>query len=98
MPVKKSLQKKYDAKYDLIKFVLSLFVLAIHASVYPMGLFPWLRIAVPLFFMLSAYFVFSKLHSAPADQQKAILKNFVYRNLRLYLFWFVILLPLTLVK
>lgn len=98
MPVKKSLQKKYDAKYDLIKFVLSLFVLAIHASVYPMGLFPWVRIAVPLFFMLSAYFVFSKLHSAPADQQKAILKNFVYRNLRLYLCWFMILLPLTLVK
>ena len=87
---------KNDAKYDLIKFFLSIFVLAIHSNLYPMVLYPWLRIAVPLFFVMSSYFVFSKLREAPREKQKVILKNFVVRNLQLYLCWFVILLPITL--
>ena len=86
---------KPDAKYDLVKFFLSLLVLAIHSELYPMVLYPWLRIAVPLFFVISSYFVFSKMHDAPADKQKQILKKFVARNLQLYLCWFVILLPAT---
>ncbi len=86
---------KIDAKYDLIKFFLSLLVLAIHSTIYPMVLYPWLRIAVPLFFILSSYFVFSKLHKADENEQKVILKKFVVRNLKLYLCWFVILLPIT---
>ena len=87
---------KQDAKYDIAKFVLSLLVVAIHASLYPTVLFPWLRIAVPLFFMISSYFLFSKMREASADQHKSILKKFVVRNLQLYLCWFVILLPITL--
>ena len=74
----------------------SLFVLAIHSSLYPMVLYPWLRIAVPLFFMTSSYFLFSKLHETSADNHKAILKKFVARNLKLYLCWFVIQLPVLL--
>ncbi len=89
---------KYDAKYDLIKFGLSLLVIAIHASLYPKALYPWLRTAVPLFFMISSYFVFSKLYNAPKAEQKGILKKFVVRNLQLYLCWFLILLPITLLK
>lgn len=87
---------KNDAKYDLIKYFLSLLVLAIHTSLYPMVLYPWLRIAVPLFFIMSSYFVFSKLYEAPREKQKVILKKFVIRNLQLYWCWFVILLPITL--
>lgn len=87
---------KPDAKYDIAKLVLSLLVVAIHASLYPTVLFPWLRIAVPLFFMISSYFLFSKLREASADQHKSILKKFVVRNLKLYLCWFVIFLPITL--
>ena len=49
---------KTDAKYDWIKLILSLCILAIHAKVYPMVLFPWLRLAVPLFFIISYYFSF----------------------------------------
>ncbi len=86
---------KPDSKYDLIKFFLSLLVLAIHSTLYPMILYPWLRIAVPLFFTISSYFVFLKMKDASAEKQKAILKKFVTRNLKLYLCWFVILLPIT---
>lgn len=84
-----------DAKYDLVKFFLSLLVLAMHATLYPMVLYPWLRIAVPMFFIMSSYFVFSKLREATKDNQKAILKKFVIRNLQLYLCWFIILSPMT---
>ncbi len=87
---------KNDAKYDLIKYFLSWLVLAIHSALYPTVLYPWVRIAVPLFFIMSSYFVFSKLRDASREEQKVILKKFVVRNLQLYLCWFVILLPITL--
>lgn len=89
-------EQKNDAKYDLIKFFLSLLVLAIHSTLYPMVLYPWLRIAVPLFFIMSSNFVFSKLQrEASKEKQKVILKKFIVRNLQLYLCWFIILLPIT---
>ena len=86
---------KHDSKYDIVKFILSLLVLAIHSTLYPMVLYPWLRIAVPLFFMMSSYFLFSKLREASKDNYRAILRKFVVRNLQLYLCWFIILLPIT---
>lgn len=86
---------KYDSKYDVVKFILSLLVLAIHSTLYPMVLYPWLRIAVPLFFIMSSYFLFSKLRDASEDKQKTILKKFTIRNLQLYLCWCIILLPIT---
>lgn len=86
---------KDDAKYDLAKFFLSLFVLAIHANLSPMTLYPWLRTAVPLFFIMSSFFLFSKISNVSADKHKGILKKFVARNLQLYVCWFIILLPIT---
>ena len=88
--------KKNYAKYDLLKFFLSLMIIAIHSAIYPMILYPWLRIAVPLFFIMSSYFVFSKLCSATPDKQKSIIKKFVVRNLQLYFCWLAIFLPITL--
>ena len=87
---------KTDAKYDWIKLILSLGILAIHAKVYPMVLFPWLRLAVPLFFIISSYFLFSKLQTVAPEEQKTVVKRFVIRNARLYACWLVILLPVTL--
>jgi surface polysaccharide O-acyltransferase-like enzyme len=89
-------EQKNDAKYDLIKFFLSLLVLAIHSTLYPMVLYPWLRIAVPLFFIMSSYFVFVKIREASVEQHKIIIKKFVIRNLQLYFCWCIILLPITL--
>lgn len=86
---------KYDSKYDIAKFILSLSVLAIHSTLYPMILYPWLRIAVPLFFIMSSYFLFLKLRETSEDKHKSILKKFVVRNLQLYLCWLTILLPIT---
>ena len=89
------LVSKNDAKYDILKFFLSLMILAIHSVIYPLLLYPWLRMAVPLFFIISSKFVFSKLKNATREDQKNILKKFVFRNLQLYFSWFVILLPAT---
>lgn len=89
------MKTEYDAKYDIVKFVLSLFVVAIHAVVYPYAVYPWVRMAVPLFFMISAYFIFGKLQHATMEQQRAILKKYVVRNALLYACWFVILSPMT---
>lgn len=88
--------QKYDAKFDYIKLFLSIMVLAIHCMIYPTILFPWLRIAVPLFFIISSYFLFSKLKHSDDKQQYQLLKKYFLRNFRLYSFWFVILLPITL--
>lgn len=98
METSKRKNSKYDAKYDLVKFILSFLVVAIHANLFPMVLYPWLRIAVPLFFMISSYFLFSKLFCAQKTEHKTILKGFVQRNLALYACWFVILLPITFIK
>ena len=87
---------KTDAKYDIVKFFLSLLVLAIHSVLYPLILYPWLRIAVPIFFIMSSYFVFLRINEVPVEKHKVIIKKFVIRNLLLYLCWCVILLPITL--
>ena len=89
-------QHKYDAKYDLVKLGLAVMVLAIHAGLFPSVLYPWLRIAVPLFFLLSSYFLFSKLAQAKKEAHKKILLDFAKRNLCLYLAYFLLLLPFTL--
>ena len=85
---------KSDARYDIAKFTLSLFIVAIHTKLFPELLYPWLRIAVPLFFLISGYFYFRKLNGV-SDKQRLLLslKNFTKRNLALYLFWTIVFLP-----
>lgn len=81
--------EKYDV-FDLIKFILSFFVMAIHCG-YDMQ-YPELRIAVPLFFMISSFLFFSK------EPNGLSLKKFILRNLILYFYWFILLLPFTLIS
>lgn len=88
---------RYDSKYDILKLCLALFVVAIHTNLFPMVLYPWLRIAVPMFFMLTSYFFFQKIQNRGEEEQKKIRKTFVLRNIRLYVFWFVVCLPVTLI-
>lgn len=81
---------------DITKFVLSIFVIAIHAGLASAALNPLLRIAVPIFFMISSYLFFKKVNKGNSGQQNnAALKKFVKRNLQFYAFWFVLLLPVT---
>lgn len=86
-----------DAKFDILKFVMSLMVVAIHTSMLPKILYPWLRLAVPLFFLMTSYFLFRKFAKCDnASEQRMVIKAFVVRNLKLYGFWFLLLLPYTL--
>lgn len=80
---------------DLLKFVLSVAVVAIHVN--PFG--PWgswanpiLRTAVPLFFLITAYFFFSGYASCGTLEERFLkLEKYVKRNMQLYLFWLVLL-------
>lgn len=85
--------KKYDS-LDLLKFIMSIMVVAIHTQLFPMILYPWLRLAVPLFFITSSFLLYNKIKNNK-NQEKEIIKNYVIRQLKFYLFWLIILLPVT---
>ena len=93
--------KNYDF-LDLLKMVLILMVLAIHAPLstgISMGgidlAIPIFRMAVPLFFLMSSYFFFGKYQRCDGEGRRVALLKFIKRNLFLYLIWFVICLPVT---
>jgi surface polysaccharide O-acyltransferase-like enzyme len=54
--------------------------------------YPEFRIAVPLFFMISSFLFFSK------EPNGLSLKKFILRNLILYFYWFILLLPFTVIS
>lgn len=91
--------KRLDA-VDIAKFVMSIFIVCLHIN--PFGEYrvfiqPLLRTAVPLFFLISAYFFFRKQRKCSSLEEKvACLQKYVTRNLQLYAFWFVVLLAPTL--
>ena len=73
---------------DVFRAFLALMVMAIHSHLLPILLFPWVRLAVPCFFLISSYFYFLK-----NEHEK--LKKFSIRLLRLYVAWFIVLMPIT---
>ena len=88
-------RKNYDI-FDLTKFILCLFIVALHSGIVPDILSPCVRIAVPLFFMISAYLFFErKSKIIDSSRGGGVLYRYVKRNLKLYLFWSLILFPLT---
>lgn len=56
---------------------------------------PILRIAVPIFFILSSYFFFKKVAKLNKQDALQVYKKFLRRSIMLYLFWFVVLMPIT---
>ena len=95
--MKSSIEMKGNAVFDYSKFILAIMVVAIHTRFLPKLLYPWLRLAVPLFFIMTGYFLFQKTAAlnSPAEKNKRML-SFVERNLKLYFFWFLLLLPFVL--
>lgn len=89
----------YGNACDLLKLVLSFFVVAIHVNPFGSKLwylrYPLARIAVPLFFMMSSYFFFKKIKTQDTKSQLNSLMIFVKRNLILYISWFIIWFPVT---
>ncbi len=81
---------------DILKFIMSVFVVATHTGLFAPHLTPLVRLAVPVFFVLSGYFFFSKVNTLDSFKEKtAYLKKSVKHNLQLYAFWFVVLSPIT---
>ncbi|MBQ4128756.1 MAG: acyltransferase [Ruminococcus sp.] len=79
---------------DIAKFILSFFIVGIH-TLGKYGLYPISRCAVPLFFMISSYLLWQRFDG---KNDLNIIKKFIIRNLQLYIFWFVALLPFILVN
>lgn len=89
----------FDGKrLDILKVVLSFFIVGIHTT--PVGAFyrPIIRVAVPVFFIMTSYFFFlnqKKLDSL--NEKRAYMWKYVRRFMKLYFFWFVVLLPITVI-
>lgn len=94
MEIVKKRRKKYNL-IDIVKFILAIFIMIIHSGIDKTVISPVLRIAVPLFFIISAYFLFSKLKTLNDKKEKRrALVRFIKRNLFLYIIWAIIQLPL----
>lgn len=95
MEVQNTLERKNYDILDLVKLILSLFIVATHLGVLMPFLTPVYRLAVPLFFLISSYFFFKKINSSDNSKDGTkVLKNFVLRNVKLYLFWLIVLSPI----
>ena len=82
-------------RFDVLKFILALCIIGIHTDL-SYVLKPIFRLAVPLFFMMTSYFFFLKQDRLESlEAKKSELKKYCKRILQLYLFWFILLLPLT---
>ncbi len=82
---------------DVLKYIMSIFIVATHSSLFEGYITPLVRLAVPAFFMISGYFFFGRINRCDSKiAKRAYLKKSVTHNLKMYLFWFILLLPLTL--
>ncbi len=72
-------------------------VVVIHTRPLPTLFFPWVRVAVPLFFVISSYLLFRRFNDTDESRKPELIKKYVKRILKLYCFWFVLLLPYTIV-
>ena len=81
-------------RFDVLKFVLATFIVGIHSQLTQV-LQPVFRLGVPIFFIMTSYFFFLKQSQlATRGEQKAAMRGYALRILKLYLFWFIALLPL----
>lgn len=82
--------------FDLLKFFMATMIVAIHTNAWESPLFhtlfwPFIRSAVPVFFVLSAFFYFKKQRVLGFSLSQ--LFHFIKRICMLYFFWFIINLP-----
>ena len=90
---------KCSGSIDLSKWILSLMVVAIHVAPargfwYEM-MIPVLRLAVPLFFMISGYLLFIRMKELDHDKQNEAVIKYLFRILKLYFAWMILLFPVT---
>lgn len=81
-------------RFDVLKFILAIFVVGIHTLPIDSWLRPLFRTAVPLFFIMSSYFFFLKQSKiSDLNEKRKSYFLFVKRIILLYLFWTIVLLP-----
>ena len=86
-------KKNYNL-IDIVKFVLAIFIMIIHTNIDRTVISPIIRIAVPLFFVISSYLFFKKeMTCTNKSDRKNVILRFVKRNLLLYFIWTFIQLP-----
>lgn len=90
------MQTHTDSRFDTLKVVMALLIVVLHTKLFPNVFIPVVRIAVPVFFIMSAFFFFRKIYSMDSMRQKTdVWIHFLKRSAWLYLFWFVAMLPFT---
>lgn len=90
------MRQRTDSRFDTLKVVMALFIVVLHTKLWPSVFIPLVRIAVPVFFIMSGYFFFQKIYATDSMRQVVgAWSNFLKRSIWLYLFWFVAMLPFT---
>lgn len=83
-------------RFDILKFVLAILVVAVHTTSKDCFFHPLMRLAVPLFLLMTSFFFFLKQKELNCSHEKRVaLIQYVKRILKLYAFWFFVLLPYT---
>ena len=83
---------RYDS-FDLLKLICSLLIISLHLNPFPKeGIIYFLtrgiaNIGVPVFFILSSFFFYTKINAAPKSEHKAILWRYIKRLLVLLAVW-----------
>lgn len=81
---------------DLTKLILAFMVVAIHTYLLGEYIYPFVRLAVPAFFIFTGYFTFRKIDfETDKKVQNNIFQMTLKRYIILYMVWFIILLPYT---
>lgn len=92
------IRKRHDA-VDLLKMLLSFLIVFLHVPVFHDAhpeVIALCRVAVPVFFMTSAYFLFEKIRSRPGDRtwENECLHFSLNRQLKLYFCWLLVEIPM----
>lgn len=104
MEINKDSKNNYNG-IDLMKFLCAILVITIHIEPFPLNCsITWLnffvnnciaRIAVPLFFIASSFFLFKKLKN---NMDTKIFGKYLKRIIFLYIAWTIIYIPLIIYK
>lgn len=87
---------RVDKAIDIVKFIMSLFIVGIHSHIYyviPDGIGRFvvqsviLRLAVPFFFVVSGYYLGIKIWNQPYVERKKSIIGYINNLLVPYLFW-----------
>ncbi|NLB37249.1 MAG: acyltransferase [Clostridiales bacterium] len=93
--------KKQYGSFDIAKFVFSFLIIMVHVNFFiskdaTFYIGCWLgRFAVPMFFCMAGFFLFNKLQppNKITGENRAYIKRYLWRILRLFLIWGAIYFP-----